>query len=37
MGMKVKQANKLEEAHADHAEELAALQENVELPINIVA
>eukprot|EP00584_Thalassiosira_punctigera_P007900 CAMPEP_0172535614 /NCGR_PEP_ID=MMETSP1067-20121228/7541_1 /TAXON_ID=265564 ORGANISM="Thalassiosira punctigera, Strain Tpunct2005C2" /NCGR_SAMPLE_ID=MMETSP1067 /ASSEMBLY_ACC=CAM_ASM_000444 /LENGTH=762 /DNA_ID=CAMNT_0013320553 /DNA_START=48 /DNA_END=2336 /DNA_ORIENTATION=- len=37
MGMKAKQADKLEEAHAEHAEELAALQEDVELPIRIAA
>ena len=37
MGMKAKQADKLEEAHAAHAEELAALQEDVELPIKISA
>ncbi|KAL7543603.1 hypothetical protein ACHAXR_012904 [Thalassiosira sp. AJA248-18] len=37
MGMKAKQADKLEEAHDEHAEELAALQEDVELPINIAA
>jgi len=35
MGMKAKQADKLEIAHAEHAEELAALQEDVELPIKI--
>ena len=37
MGMKAKQADKLEIAHAEHAEELAALQEDVELPIKISA
>jgi len=37
MGMKAKQADKLEIAHAEHAEELAALQEDVELPINIAS
>eukprot|EP00984_Skeletonema_dohrnii_P000440 scaffold151_cov119-Skeletonema_dohrnii-CCMP3373.AAC.4 len=37
MGMKAKQADKLEEAHAEHAEELSALQEDVELPIHIAA
>lgn len=37
MGMKAKQADKLEETHAEHAEELAALQEDVELPIHIAA
>lgn len=37
MGMKAKQAEKLEEVQAEHAEELAALQEDVELPMNIVA
>ncbi|KAL7544466.1 hypothetical protein ACHAWF_007849 [Thalassiosira exigua] len=37
MGMKAKQADKLEEAHAEHAEELSALQEDVELPILIAA
>jgi len=35
MGMKAKQADKLEVIHADHAEELAALQEDMELPMNI--
>ena len=35
MGMKAKQADKLEEAHAAHAEELAALQEDLELPMKI--
>mmetsp|Transcript_23999 Transcript_23999/g.43001 ORF Transcript_23999/g.43001 Transcript_23999/m.43001 type:complete len:782 (-) Transcript_23999:30-2375(-) len=35
MGMKAKQADKLEEIHAEHAEELAALQEDLELPMNI--
>ena len=37
MGMKAKQADKLEEVLVEHAEELAALQEDVELPINIAA
>jgi len=37
MGMKAKQADKLEEIHADHAEDLAALQEDMELPMNIAA
>ena len=37
MGMKAKQADKLEIAQAEHAEELAALQEDVELPINIAS
>ena len=37
MGMKAKQADKLEEVHANHAEELAALQEDMELPMNIAA
>eukprot|EP00977_Amphora_coffeiformis_P000827 scaffold178_cov163-Amphora_coffeaeformis.AAC.1 len=37
MGMKAKQADKLERIHADHAEELAALQEDMELPIKISA
>mmetsp|Transcript_49431 Transcript_49431/g.119907 ORF Transcript_49431/g.119907 Transcript_49431/m.119907 type:complete len:770 (-) Transcript_49431:3028-5337(-) len=37
MGMKAKQADKLEEAHAAHAEELAALQEDMELPMKIHA
>ena len=37
MGMKAKQADKLEEEHANHAEELAALQEDMELPMNIAA
>ena len=37
MGMKAKQADKLEGAHAEHAEELSALQEDVELPIHIAA
>jgi ATP-binding cassette subfamily F protein 3 len=37
MGMKAKQADKLEEIHAEHADELAALQEDMELPMNILA
>jgi ATP-binding cassette subfamily F protein 3 len=37
MGMKAKQADKLEEIHANHAVDLAALQEDVELPMNIKA
>jgi ATP-binding cassette subfamily F protein 3 len=37
MGMKAKQADKLEEVHAEHSEELAALQEDVELPMKIDA
>jgi ATP-binding cassette subfamily F protein 3 len=37
MGMKAKQADKLEETHEQHAEELAALQEDLELPMNIKA
>mmetsp|Transcript_16229 Transcript_16229/g.24781 ORF Transcript_16229/g.24781 Transcript_16229/m.24781 type:complete len:637 (+) Transcript_16229:251-2161(+) len=37
MQMKAKQADKLEEIHAEHAEELSALQEDVELPIHIAA
>jgi ATP-binding cassette subfamily F protein 3 len=37
MSMKAKQADKLEEIHEDHAEELAALQEDIELPMNILA
>jgi len=37
MGMKAKQADKLEEVHANHAEELAALQEDMELPMKITA
>jgi ATP-binding cassette, subfamily F, member 3 len=37
MGMKAKQADKLEEANAEHANELAALQEDMELPMNILA
>jgi ATP-binding cassette subfamily F protein 3 len=37
MGMKAKQADKLEGVHANHAEELAALQEDMELPMNILA
>ena len=37
MGMMAKQADKLEVVLNEHAEELAALQEDVELPINIVA
>jgi len=37
MGMKAKQADKLEEAQAEHAQELAALQEDMELPMNIAA
>lgn len=35
MGMKAKQADKLEEIHKDHAVDLAALQEDMELPMNI--
>ena len=35
--MKAKQADKLEVVLNEHAEELAALQEDVELPINIAA
>jgi len=37
MGMKAKQADKLERIHEEHAEELAALQEDIELPIKISA
>ena len=37
MGMKAKQADKLEQEHAAHAEELAALQEDMELPMKIHA
>jgi len=37
MGMKAKQADKLEEIYIEHAQELAALQEDIELPMNIVA
>jgi ATP-binding cassette subfamily F protein 3 len=37
MGMKAKQADKLEEIHEEHANELAALQEDMELPMNIAA
>lgn len=37
MGMKAKQADKLEEVLVTHEEESAALQEDVELPINIAA
>lgn len=37
MGMKAKQADKLEEIHANHADELAALQEDMELPMNIAS
>ena len=37
MGMKAKQADKLELVLNEHAEELAALQEDVELPISIAA
>ena len=37
MGMKAKQADKLEVVLNEHAEELAALQEDVELSINIAA
>jgi ATP-binding cassette subfamily F protein 3 len=37
MGMKAKQAEKLERVQAEHALELAALQEDMELPINIAA
>jgi ATP-binding cassette, subfamily F, member 3 len=35
MGMKAKQADKLEEIHKEHQSELAALQEDIELPIFI--
>lgn len=35
MGMKAKQADKLEEIHAEHAEELAALEEDMEMPMKI--
>jgi len=35
VGMKAKQADKLEKKHSNYAEELAALQEDVELPVNI--
>jgi ATP-binding cassette subfamily F protein 3 len=37
MGMKAKQAEKLERVQEEHSEELAALQEDMELPINIAA
>merc|ERR1712183_262099 len=37
MGMKAKQADKLEAAHAEHAIKLAALQEDIELPMKISA
>lgn len=37
MGMKKKQADKLDEANKEHAIELAALQEDIELPINIAS
>jgi ATP-binding cassette subfamily F protein 3 len=37
MGMKAKQADKLEEIHAEQSDELAALQEDVELPMKIDA
>lgn len=37
MGMKAKQADKLEEISANYAQELAALQEDMELPMNIAA
>mmetsp|Transcript_30482 Transcript_30482/g.73134 ORF Transcript_30482/g.73134 Transcript_30482/m.73134 type:complete len:749 (-) Transcript_30482:30-2276(-) len=37
MGMKAKQADKLELAQAEHAQELAALQEDIELPMKISA
>lgn len=37
MGQKTKQADKLEEIHAEHAIELAALQEDIELPMKIAA
>jgi ATP-binding cassette subfamily F protein 3 len=37
MGMKAKQAEKLEEIQGDQTEELAALQEDVELPMKIDA
>uniref|UniRef100_A0A7S0GHA0 ABC transporter domain-containing protein n=1 Tax=Proboscia inermis TaxID=420281 RepID=A0A7S0GHA0_9STRA len=35
MGMKAKQADKLDEANKEHVVELASLQEDIELPINI--
>jgi ATP-binding cassette, subfamily F, member 3 len=37
MGMKVKQADKLEQSQMEHAQELAALQEDMELPIKIAS
>ena len=37
MSMKAKQADKLEVAQQEHAEELAALQEDMELPMKIAA
>mmetsp|Transcript_28813 Transcript_28813/g.32293 ORF Transcript_28813/g.32293 Transcript_28813/m.32293 type:complete len:761 (-) Transcript_28813:15-2297(-) len=37
MGMKTKQADKLELVHAEHTIELAALQEDIELPMKISA
>jgi len=37
MSMKAKQADKLEQAHEEHATELAALQEDIELPLKISA
>ena len=37
MGMKAKQADKLEEVYAEHATNLAALQEDMELPMNIAS
>jgi ATP-binding cassette, subfamily F, member 3 len=37
MGMKAKQADKLERVHTEHAQELAALQEDMELPIKIAS
>ena len=37
MSMKAKQAEKLEEQDAEEAEELAALQEDMELPLSLKA
>lgn len=37
MGMKAKQADKLDDIQAEHANELAALNEDMELPMNIAS
>mmetsp|Transcript_8070 Transcript_8070/g.17383 ORF Transcript_8070/g.17383 Transcript_8070/m.17383 type:complete len:771 (+) Transcript_8070:93-2405(+) len=37
MSMKAKQADKLEQVHAEHATDLAALQEDIELPLKVSA